>query len=280
MKILKTRKEVNNTLRNKLLNNASLGFVPTMGALHSGHLTLIKQAIDENDLSICSIFVNPTQFNNKQDLEKYPRTIEKDIQLLESINCDYLFLPTVEEMYPQGEENIQFDFGNLEKVMEGKDRPGHFQGVGIIVKKLFEIIQPTRAYFGKKDYQQLLIIKSLTKQYQLSPQIIACDIIREKDGLAISSRNQRLTVEQRKQAPEIYKVLQEAQKLSTTMEIEDLKNLVASKINSNPTMTLGYFQISNKENLQPINHWLSKGQQMGFIVVNMGDVRLIDNIEL
>ncbi len=280
MKILKTRREVNNTLRNKLLNNASLGFVPTMGALHSGHLTLIKRAIDENDLSICSIFVNPTQFNNKQDLEKYPRTIEKDIELLESINCDYLFLPTVEEMYPQGEENIQFDFGNLEKVMEGKDRPGHFQGVGIIVKKLFEIIQPSRAYFGKKDYQQLLIIKSLTKQYQLSPQIVACDIIRESDGLAISSRNQRLTIEQRKQAPAIYKALQEAQKLSTTMEIEDLKNLVATKINSNPTMTLGYFQISNKENLQPINHWLSKGQQMGFIVVNMGDVRLIDNIEL
>ncbi len=280
MKILKTRREVNNTLRNKLPNNASLGFVPTMGALHSGHLTLIKRAIDENDLSICSIFVNPTQFNNKQDLEKYPRTIEKDIELLESINCDYLFLPTVEEMYPQGEENIQFDFGNLEKVMEGKDRPGHFQGVGIIVKKLFEIIQPSRAYFGKKDYQQLLIIKSLTKQYQLSPQIVACDIIRESDGLAISSRNQRLTIEQRKQAPAIYKALQEAQKLSTTMEIEDLKNLVATKINSNPTMTLGYFQISNKENLQPINHWLSKGQQMGFIVVNMGDVRLIDNIEL
>ena len=280
MKILKTRREVNNTLRNKLPNNASLGFVPTMGALHSGHLTLIKRAIDENDLSICSIFVNPTQFNNKQDLEKYPRTIEKDIELLESINCDYLFLPTVEEMYPQGEENIQFDFGNLEKVMEGKDRPGHFQGVGIIVKKLFEIIQPSRAYFGKKDYQQLLIIKSLTKQYQLSPQIVACDIIRESDGLAISSRNQRLTIEQRKQAPAIYKALQEAQKLSTIMEIEDLKNLVATKINSNPTMTLGYFQISNKENLQPINHWLSKGQQMGFIVVNMGDVRLIDNIEL
>ncbi len=280
MKILKTRREVNNTLRNKLPNNASLGFVPTMGALHSGHLTLIKRAIDENDLSICSIFVNPTQFNNKQDLEKYPRTIEKDIELLESINCDYLFLPTVEEMYPQGEENIQFDFGNLEKVMEGKDRPGHFQGVGIIVKKLFEIIQPSRAYFGKKDYQQLLIIKSLTKQYQLSPQIVACDIIRESDGLAISSRNQRLTIEQRKQAPAIYKALQEAQKLSTTMEIEDLKNLVATKINSNPTMTLGYFQISNKENLQPITHWLSKGQQMGFIVVNMGDVRLIDNIEL
>ncbi len=280
MKILKTRREVNNTLRNKLPNNASLGFVPTMGALHSGHLTLIKRAIDENDLSICSIFVNPTQFNNKQDLEKYPRTIEKDIELLESINCDYLFLPTVEEMYPQGEENIQFDFGNLEKVMEGKDRPGHFQGVGIIVKKLFEIIQPSRAYFGKKDYQQLLIIKSLTKQYQLSPQIVACDIIRESDGLAISSRNQRLTIEQRKQAPAIYKALQEVQNLSNTMEIEDLKNLVATKINSNPTMTLGYFQISNKENLQPINHWLSKGQQMGFIVVNMGDVRLIDNIEL
>lgn len=258
----------------------SVGFVPTMGALHEGHLSLVKNAKHENEVCVCSVFVNPTQFNDPNDLLKYPRQIERDIELLESVNCDYLFFPEEDEMYPEGEEQIQFDFGSLEKVMEGQNRPGHFQGVGIIVKKLLEIVRPDRAYFGKKDYQQLLIIKSLNAQYNLGVDIIGCEIIREDDGLAMSSRNQRLSKEQRLAAPQIYAVLKAAREQSKDKSVEELKSWVAEQINACELMELVYFEVSNAESLEELAFWSRNQRAMGFIVVRMGEVRLIDNVEL
>jgi len=260
--------------------NLSIGFVPTMGALHKGHLSLIEQAKKENDICVCSIFVNPTQFNNPDDLKKYPRQLNKDIHLLESVDCDVLFKPEVEEMYPEDDKDIEFNFGAIETVMEGADRPGHFQGVGIIVKKLFEIVKPHKAYFGKKDYQQLLIIKSLQRQYNLSPKIIGCDIVREKDGLAMSSRNQRLSHQQRELAPHIYSTLIAAKNLNRNSTPDDIKQFVSQQINSVKLMKLVYFEISDADSLMPIIDWKSNQKAMGFIVVNMDGIRLIDNIEL
>lgn len=262
------------------MDGISLGFVPTMGALHNGHLALVKKSKLENDICVCSIFVNPTQFNNPKDLEKYPRQLDRDVSLLESVNCDLLFIPEVEEMYPEGEHEIRFNFGELESVMEGADRPGHFQGVGTIVKKLFDIVEPDKAYFGNKDYQQLLIIKSITQQYKLSPKIIGCDIVREDDGLAMSSRNQRLSTAQRLAAPQIYTVLKAAKGKNRTLDVESLKLWVAKQINNNELMELAYFEISDAETLEPIMKWGKNQRAMGFIVVNMGEIRLIDNIEL
>ena len=179
MRTLKRKSELENLIKEYQGQKKSVGFVPTMGALHKGHLSLINKAKEENDVCICSIFVNPTQFNNPEDLEKYPRQVYSDIKLLEEANCDILFLPETEEMYPKVEEEILFDFGSLEKVMEGEFRPGHFVGVGTIVKKLLDVVNPDKAYFGKKDYQQLLIIKSVCKQFNIDTKIIGCDIVRE-----------------------------------------------------------------------------------------------------
>jgi pantoate--beta-alanine ligase len=280
MIITKSKKELYSFLKKERKNSLSIGFVPTMGALHQGHLKLVKQCVKENDVSVCSIFVNPTQFNNAEDLTKYPRQLQDDISLLESVNCDYLFAPDVDDMYPANENKIDFNFGKLELVMEGANRPGHFQGVATIVKKLFEIVNPHKAYFGKKDYQQLLIIKSLTQQYNLSPKIIGCDIVREEDGLAMSSRNQRLSPAQRKEAPFIYNTLKGAKTKTNDYSVEDVKLWVTKKINSNPFMEIEYFEITNSKDLQPISNWNDSEETMGFIVVNMGDVRLIDNIQL
>lgn len=280
MIVTKSKRELFSLLEKERSNDKSIGFVPTMGALHNGHLNLVKQSINENDISVCSIFVNPTQFNNPEDLTKYPRQLEKDIKMLESVNCDYLFVPEVEEMYYENDEKINFNFGKLETVMEGADRPGHFQGVATIVKKLLEIVKPNKAYFGKKDYQQLMIIKSLQKQYDLNSEIVACEIVREDDGLAMSSRNQRLSVSQRTEAPFIYKTLKKAQSWCKNLSVNDLKTKVSNEINANPEMKLGYFEITNSEDLQPIENWEETSKAMGFIVVNMGDIRLIDNIIL
>ncbi len=266
---------------NKLRKNGkSIGFVPTMGALHNGHISLIKSSITENDITVCSIFVNPTQFNNSADLQNYPRTMNADIELLDSINCDLVFTPTVEAMYPKPETEILFNFGTIEQVMEGKDRPGHFQGVGTIVKKLFDIVEPNNAYFGKKDYQQLLIIKELTRQYNLSPNIIGCEIIRENDGLAMSSRNTRLTKHQRDEAPFIRKTMLWAKENIENYSPNNLTNEVENRINSNSEMRITYFEISEANTLIKCENWESNTDYIGFIVVEMGDVRLIDNIEL
>lgn len=280
MIIIKNKTELNDILNIDKDAGSSIGFVPTMGALHQGHLTLLQQAIDENDKCVCSIFVNPTQFNNPEDLKNYPHDLIRDSKMLESIGCDYLFVPDVAEMYPKNEDKIIFDFGELEKVMEGADRPGHFQGVATIVKKLLEIIDPDKAYFGKKDYQQLMIIKSLKEQYRLKTEIIACDIVREIDGLAMSSRNQRLNALQRTQAPIIYRTLKNTQDLCSKLTVDELKDYVKTEINSNDMMDLVYFEITNPDTLLPIIKWNGANSFMGFIVVNMGDIRLIDNISL
>lgn len=258
----------------------TIGFVPTMGALHEGHLTLLRKSISDNGISIVSIFVNPTQFNNPQDLEKYPKTLNDDIQLLEKEGCDYLFYPTVEEMYPQEVKSDKWDFGPIGNVMEGKNRPGHFDGVATIVNRLFEAVPANKAYFGKKDYQQLLIIKSLVNQLELKTEIIPVDIVRESDGLAMSSRNARLTETQRKIAPNIYHTLCEAAKIAPSFGIEELKAFVKNKIESSKEMSLEYFEIADANTLEPLNFLDKNKPTMGFIVVNMNTVRLIDNIQL
>ena len=280
MRTLKRKAEIKSLLEDYRNKEKSIGFVPTMGALHNGHLSLIKKAKEENDICVVSIYVNPTQFNNPNDLENYPRQLEEDTKLLEEVNCDILFVPKTEEMYPKNDEEIIFNFGELENVMEGKFRPGHFNGVGTIVKKLLDIVKPNRAYFGKKDYQQLLIIKSICKQYNIDTEIIGCEIIREKDGLAMSSRNQRLSAKQREEAPYIYSVLDYSSIMGRRMQVTDLKDWVAKKINSNIEMDLEYFEICDANDLSVIEEWGNNQKAMGFIVVNMGDVRLIDNISI
>lgn len=279
MNIFDTIRETKLAMNELLKQGKTIGFVPTMGALHQGHLQLIKQSKAENDYTICSIFVNPIQFNKQEDLEKYPNQIEKDLKLLEEENCDFLFKPTVEEMYPEVDQT-EFDFGELENVMEGANRPGHFRGVAIVVKRLFQIIEPTKSYFGKKDYQQLLIIKSLVEQYELSPQIIGCEIVREDSGLAMSSRNQRLSFGQKRKAPGIYTNLLKAKELAKYLSPALLKKWIEEKYIGHEDFRLEYIEIADGNNLQPIEKWESTDKPMAFIVVHLGEVRLIDNIEL
>ena len=276
MQIFETTLEIQNFLESYKLHH-SIGFVPTMGALHRGHTTLIEQSKKENDITVCSIFVNPIQFNNQDDLLKYPRTLNEDIKALEDVGCDVLFYPSVEEMYPFPDVT-QYNFGNLEKVMEGKFRPGHFRGVAVVVRRLFEIIRPDKSYFGKKDFQQLKIVESLVHQYQLSPKIIGCEIVRESDGLAMSSRNARLNELQRAEVPLIYKTLKEASLMAKELNVVTLKEEVCNKINSNSQMKVEYFEIADSESLESIQFWNQSANPMGFIVVNVGDIRLIDNI--
>ena len=260
--------------------NNSIGFIPTMGALHQGHLSLIKRAKIENEITVVSIFVNPTQFDKKKDLSKYPRTVKKDLELLESIECDIAFIPSVEEIYDQKIEASLFDFDGLEFRMEGKHRKGHFDGVGTIVKRLFNIVKPTNAYFGEKDFQQLLIIKKLIHKYMIPVNIIGCEIFREKDGLAMSSRNTRLTKVQRSEAPFIYKTLIKAQQKFKTHSISELTRWVENEFKNNAILTLEYFEIANIKTLKSAKRKSKKSEYRGFIAVFAGDVRLIDNIAL
>ena len=260
--------------------NNSIGFIPTMGALHQGHLSLIKRAKIENEITVVSIFVNPTQFDKKKDLSKYPRTVKKDLELLESIECDIAFIPSVEEIYDQKIEASLFDFDGLEFRMEGKHRKGHFDGVGTIVKRLFNIVKPTNAYFGEKDFQQLLIIKKLVHKYMIPVNIIGCEIFREKDGLAMSSRNTRLTKVQRSEAPFIYKTLINAQQKFKTHSISELTRWVENEFKNNAILTLEYFEIANIKTLKSAKRKSKKSEYRGFIAVFAGDVRLIDNIAL
>ncbi len=256
----------------------TIGFVPTMGALHEGHLSLMRKAKEENDVLAVSIFVNPIQFNNKEDLEKYPRDIYTDIKMLEEVDCDILFAPDEKEMYPGGYPSEKFDFGNLEKVMEGKFRPGHFNGVAIVVKRLFEIIKPDKAYFGKKDFQQLAIIKKMVKTGQIPVEIIPCEIIREDDGLAMSSRNKRLSAKERDLAPLIYKILSESVTKKDDLSPAGLKKWVTDELGKIKEFEIEYFEIADGENLMPVDSWDDSKEIRGFIAVYLGDVRLIDNI--
>lgn len=260
--------------------NKTIGFVPTMGALHQGHLSLINQAKQKNDLVIVSIFVNPTQFDNKEDLVKYPKTLESDTKLLESVSCDVLFHPSVEEIYHENVVSENFDFNGLEHQMEGKFRKGHFNGVGTIVKTLFEIIQPDIAYFGQKDFQQLQIIKKMVEKHQLNLKIKGGGIFREKDGLAMSSRNVRLSKEQREIAPFIYKTLKKAKKKFKTDKADKVINWVENQFKKEPLLELEYFTIADEKTLETIDKKESGKKYRAFIAVFAGEIRLIDNIQL
>lgn len=267
-------------LKQKKQLNKSLGFVPTMGALHNGHLELIKASTNQNDITICSIFINPTQFNNPVDLENYPRETQSDINKLESVNCDVIFIPSAEIMY---EENpvMNFEFGYLEKIMEGKYRPGHFKGVGLVVAKLFNIVEPDKAYFGKKDIQQLSIIKSLTRELLFNIEIIPVDTVREEDGLAMSSRNTLLSEKERLSASNLYKALISAkEKLKRGKNVISVKKYVNDLFTSNSDIELEYFEIVNSSNLKNVAE-IYDGLEVSLCIAGyLGKVRLIDNISL
>ncbi len=258
----------------------SIGFVPTMGALHAGHLELMQKAKKENDILVASIFVNPIQFNNPEDLKKYPRTPGQDKKLLEDIGCDLVFIPQEKEMYPEGEVIKEYDFGELTNVMEGKFRPGHFNGVAVIVKKLFDIVKPNRAYFGEKDFQQLAVIKKLVEMEKIPVQIVPCPTVREPDGLAMSSRNKRLSPEQRKAAPFIYQMLQETKKRRDHLCVRPLRQMIINRFEGNDNFKLEYFEIVDDVNLQPISAWNNKVGTVACVAAWMGNVRLIDNLRI
>ena len=279
MKVFKTVDSVKRNLSN-IDEKFSLGLVPTMGALHEGHLSIIKKAINENDFVIVSIFVNPTQFDKTEDLKNYPVTLKADLKLLEEIDCDFVFIPSADEIYNSNIVSEKFDFKGLDKVMEGEHRKGHFNGVGTIVKMLFEIIKPTRAYFGEKDFQQLQIIKTMVELKGLPLQIIACEIFREKDGLAMSSRNTRLNNAQREAAPLIYRSLLKCKELFLEKDIKFIKDSIENEFNENAYLNLEYFEIANVKSLSPSTNINKNEKYRAFIAAFSGTVRLIDNIAL
>ncbi len=248
-----------------------------MGALHEGHLSLIRQARKQSDVVVCSIFVNPTQFNDAEDFEKYPRNTHQDLEMIKQEGCDLAFVPEVKEMYPETDDR-QFSFGNLEAVMEGRFRKGHFNGVAQVVSKLFEMVQPDKAFFGQKDFQQYVIIKDLVRQLSLPIEIVACPIIREDSGLAMSSRNQRLTDEQKKIATEISKTLFWAREHQNEYSVNELKKQVVEKIENTKGLKLEYFEIVDDTKLESVSDWQEKTTKVGCIAVFCGKVRLIDNI--
>jgi len=279
MKLFTTKSELQKALDSFRSKGESIGFVPTMGALHEGHLSLVSKAGKENKVVVVSIFVNPTQFNDPGDLERYPRTLEEDMRKLATVADPFIFAPTVEEMYPEPDTR-KFDFGTLESVMEGRFRPGHFNGVGQIVSKLFDVVLPHRAYFGLKDFQQLVIIKEMVRQLHYDIEIVPCEIVREADGLAMSSRNQLLTPEHRAVAPLISKTLFEAKKLVGEKSVEELKAWVQEKINNSPLLEVEYFDVVDDNHLQSVKTWDEPGVKVGCIAVHAGKVRLIDNVIL
>lgn len=256
----------------------TIGLVPTMGALHAGHASLVKRAVAENDVVVVSDFVNPTQFNDKNDLAKYPRTLDADCRLLEACGVTFVFAPSVEEIYPEPDTRT-FSYAPLDTVMEGKYRPGHFNGVCQIVSKLFLIVEPTRAYFGEKDFQQLAIIREMVRKYPFSLQIVGCPIVREADGLALSSRNARLSGEQRMQALQISKTLFASVDYAKVHSLAETKAFVEKGIEDAEGLRLEYFEIVDGNTLQPVNSWDESGYIVGCITVFCGDVRLIDNIK-
>lgn len=277
MKVFESSIELTKVLLSYKEQGQSIGFVPTMGALHQGHVSLVKRSVSDNIITVASIFVNPTQFNDKTDLANYPRTLTKDLDLLAANGCDFVFTPSEKEMYPQ-EDTRKFSFGSLEEVMEGKHRPGHFNGVAQIVSKLFAIVPADNAYFGEKDFQQVAIIKKMVDLLKLPVNIVPCPILRENDGLAMSSRNMLLTESQRKTAPIIYRTLLESVKKAGQVTVLELKEWVTDTINKNQDMQIEYFDIVNEATLQSIGAWSDEGNKVGCIAVKVGKIRLIDNI--
>lgn len=261
--------------------NSTIGFVPTMGALHQGHLALMQRSIKENDDTVVSIFVNPTQFNNPEDLEKYPRTLEEDVKKMRNLSDKMiLYAPSVDDIYEGHTISQSFDFDGLENQMEGKFRPGHFNGVGTIVKRLFEIVTPTNAYFGEKDFQQLQIVKKMVEKTHLPVNVVGCPIFREDNQLAMSSRNERLTPEERKEASIIYKVLTEAKEKFQTGTPEETIQFVENSFKDNERFELEYFVIADESTLLPIDHKSKDKNYRAFIAVFVNSIRLIDTISL
>lgn len=277
MKVIAKKSELTAAIEELKQAGKTIGLVPTMGALHAGHVSLVKACNQNNDITVVSVFVNPTQFNDKEDLKRYPRTLDKDVALLEQNGCDYVFAPSVEEMYPEEDTRI-FDFGHVGEVMEGARRPGHFNGVGQIVSKLFDVVKPHRAYFGMKDFQQIAVIKNMVRQLHYDLEIVPCPIIRESDGLAMSSRNTLLSPEHRSNAPHIHKVLEEATHLTAKMTVDELKQWVIDEVNKNPYLEVEYFEIVDDTELQTIRDWSENNVKVGCIAVYAGPIRLIDNI--
>ena len=280
MLTVNTVKELKSAVKSAREAGKSIGLVPTMGALHEGHKSLVDRCRKENDVVVVSVFVNPTQFNNKEDLRTYPRTEEADKALLEAAGCDVVFMPSVEEVYPEPDTRV-FNLGPVAEVMEGPMRPGHFNGVAQIVSKLFMMVEPDRAYFGEKDFQQIAVIREMVRQEGFKLEIVPCPIVREADGLAKSSRNVRLTPENRKVAPNIHRVLAESVDKAKTESLPQVKQWVIDTLNSYPQFEVEYYEIVDPLTMQPLSAWneSKNGAPVGCITCYCGDVRLIDNIK-
>ena len=277
MKVVSTISELRNELDACRALSKSIGFVPTMGALHRGHVSLVERSVAENDITVVSIFVNPTQFNDKNDLKNYPRTLEADCALLEGVGATYAFAPEVSEMYPEPDTRV-FSFSPLDTVMEGACRPGHFNGVAQIVSKLFYAVEPHKAYFGEKDFQQLAIIRKMVRQLNLNLEIVGCPIVREDDGLAMSSRNMLLTAEERVRAVNISRILKESLEYAKEHTLQETKKFVEEQIAAIDGFVLEYFQIVDGNTLQQIESWEDSDYRVGCIALFCGKIRLIDNI--
>ena len=279
MKIIRTVRELREAVADARSNDRTVGLVPTMGALHAGHLSLVGRSVRENGFTVVSVFVNPTQFNNPDDLRTYPRTEEEDARLLAEAGVSVVFMPSVEAVYPDGtERDHEFDLGAAAEVMEGKYRPGHFQGVAQVVSRLFLLVRPDRAYFGEKDFQQIAVIRNMVKSEGIDVEIVACPIKRADDGLALSSRNALLTPEQRKAAPEIHAALMESKAYMLDHSLQATHDTVVDRLNAVPGMRVEYFEIVDAETMQPIDDWAEARWIVGCITVYCGAVRLIDNI--
>lgn len=281
MRVFQTQKELQFELFKPESQSKKIGFVPTMGALHKGHLSLLEQSLAENEITVLSIFVNPTQFNNADDLKKYPRTLEKDVELVKKLNKNILiYAPSVADIYEGNTISTSFNYDGLENQMEGKHRPGHFDGVGTIVKKLFEIIKPTNAYFGEKDFQQLQIVRKLVAKYKIPVNIIGCEIFRESSGLAMSSRNERLSESARNESKVIYQILSRAKEKFDTKSANEVVKFVEKEFKKHPNFTLEYFEIAAEETLLPCKRKVKNKKYRGFIAVFIENIRLIDTISL
>jgi pantoate--beta-alanine ligase len=281
MPVFQTQKTLQIELSQALNQSKKIGFVPTMGALHQGHLSLLEQALSENEITVLSIFVNPTQFNNADDLKKYPRTLEKDVALVRKLNENILiYAPSVTDIYEGNTLSASFDYDGLEHQMEGKHRPGHFDGVGTIVKKLFEIVKPTNAYFGEKDFQQLQIVKKLVAKHKIPVNVIPCKIYREPSGLAMSSRNERLSEKARNESSIIYKILLEAKEKFMLKSAQEVTKFVVRDFKKHKNFTLEYFEIAEEETLLTCTRKIKNKKYRAFVAVFIENIRLIDNISL
>jgi len=277
MEVIYTAAQVASRIATLRAARKSIGFVPTMGALHEGHLSLVRNSKQQNDITVVSIFVNPTQFNDKNDLIKYPRMPEKDLPVLEAAGCNIVFLPDEKEIYPEPDTRT-FNFGGLDRVMEGKHRPGHFNGVAQVVTRLFDLIKPQRAYFGLKDFQQIAIVKKIVSDYHIGVEIVPCPIVRECDGLAMSSRNMLLSREERKHALILSQTLFAAKEMKINYSPDEVIKFVSDRIKAAPGVELEYFEIIDGFNLLPVDTWDADYYIVGCLAARVGNIRLIDNI--